>query len=202
MFFINKISIDLLPNEILIEIIEYLIILSHYKHAVSIKTVCKRWNFLIQHVIKTTISNILVNNLLLEITISKFPIKSVRFIDELNVQLCDSFSLQDGYIFTIFNTLKLMEDLKDIQLCFKRKIPVNYTHINEQTYKLDKEFNTKWKIFKKKTSGKFNNSIIFYKLNLLTSELLRGDRKSTRLNSSNLIVFYVSLNKFLWLIDF
>jgi hypothetical protein len=45
----NKISINLLPNEILLEILENLINYTSYKYITSLKIVCKRWNTLIQH---------------------------------------------------------------------------------------------------------------------------------------------------------
>jgi len=47
----NKILINSLPNEILLEILNYLINYTSYKYATSLKILCKLWYALIKYAI-------------------------------------------------------------------------------------------------------------------------------------------------------
>ena|ERR1700742_1827964 len=98
----NKISINLLPNEILLEILENLINYTSYKYITYLKIVCRRWNTLIQLVIQMTLSKKVIKSLRLKIIVSNYPIKSVKFNDDIIIYFSNSFSLQGEYCFIFF----------------------------------------------------------------------------------------------------
>ena len=182
-------SFNLLPNEILLEIFEILINYTSYKYVSFLKIVCKRWNTLMQLVIQTTLSKKIIKNLRLEVIVSKYPIKSVKFSDDINIYFGNSFTLQGEYCFILFTSQKLVEDFQHVQICFKYKNPSNIGFLNEHIPKYNKEFNKFWTISIKEKSK-------YYKLNLIFKELLYyegltfGDRYAR-----------INLNKLLWLIE-
>lgn len=203
-YIINKISINSLPIEILLEILKYLINYTSYKYVSSLKILCKLWNILIQHSIRNNLSKNVIKNLQLEIILSKFPIKSVKFNEDINIYFGtynNTFSTKDEYHFTLSSSQNLIRDLNYVQIWFKHKIPVNKNHFDIQEYKFDKEFNKYW-VTSIKKSDQIN--IVNFKLNLKLRELLNGERLMLEKDEkSKNYKFYarINFNKLMWLID-
>ena len=71
LYFVFLIAIYLLPNEILFETFEILIFYTSYKFILSLKPVCKHWNYLVQYAIQRNIKNRFKMGLQLEVYCSQ-----------------------------------------------------------------------------------------------------------------------------------
>lgn len=205
-------TLDLIPNEVLLELFEHLIFYSSYKYVSTLKFVCKRWCFIAQCAIRYTINKRLKVDLQLEMRSSKsskisnmYNVNSSLYIGIYN----RSFSSQNEYFFLLSSTTIIEDQPKYIQigLYSKRSIQLNNVKLpfNKPPKRGEDDFDDHWKVYITKASNKrgyYRSDLKFHEL-WVDDELAVGWQDGLKEKGLVINFFYlrIDLRKLMWFID-